>query len=252
MLNRSAMGQSVPFGMDRGAGGKAENPSRPSFLLSFLLPKGFEAMELISPVRPDPLLPGTGTTAGIGASRRQREFMAGRLCARRAVARFGFQDCVIGVGADRRPLWPETLTGSITHTRNFTAAAVAEKRQFRAVGIDAEIVGGMANDIWSHVLVPAELRWLNGLPPAQRDQAATLMFSAKEAFYKCQYEVTGQWLEFKEIALELLGNSLDTGSFAVRPVGKIKLLERSNDSSVVRFVACDHLVITAMTIAVLP
>jgi 4'-phosphopantetheinyl transferase EntD len=31
---------------------------------------------------------------------------------------------------------------------------------------------------------------------------ATILFSAKEAFYKCQYTLTRKWLEFEDVSVE--------------------------------------------------
>jgi len=51
--------------------------------------------------------------------------------------------------------------------------------------------------------------------------------------------------------VEFLGGStLDLGSLAVRPVGRVKLFERSGSPTLVRFVVANDMVLTAMTIAV--
>lgn len=227
----------------------AENLSRPSALLGSLLPPGVATAELAGEGDAALLLEGERHLLERAAPARAREFAAGRLCARRAAARFGFVDVPIVAGADRRPQWPGRLTGSITHTDGFSAAAVGDRRRFRAIGIDAERLGRVSRDLWSHVLVPAEADWIASLPAPLQTGVATLIFSAKEAFYKCQYEVTQQWLEFKDVTLDFLGRHPDGNSFVVRPVGRVRLFEDGGAPAVVRFAITRDLVLTAMTIA---
>jgi 4'-phosphopantetheinyl transferase EntD len=139
---------------------------------------------------------------GRAAPKRAQEFAAGRLCARRALAEFGVTDFPIRVASDRQPLWPELLIGSITHTDGYCAAVVAERRRFSAIGIDCEIVGHVTPELWPQICVSAELLWLDSLAPPERAAAVTLLFAAKEAFYKCQYPLVAEWLDFHDVVIE--------------------------------------------------
>jgi 4'-phosphopantetheinyl transferase EntD len=103
-------------------------------------------------------------------------------------------------------------------------------------------------DLWSQILLPLELDWLESLPVSVQANIATLLFSAKEAFYKCQYEVTQQWLEFRDITLDFFSRNLERNSFAVHPVGKVKLFEESAGPVIVRFAFTRELVVTAITL----
>jgi 4'-phosphopantetheinyl transferase EntD len=47
---------------------------------------------------------------------------------------------------------------------------------------------------------------------AERGRAAKILFSAKEAFYKCQYTVTERFLDFTDVELSI---DLQRGSFFV-------------------------------------
>jgi 4'-phosphopantetheinyl transferase EntD len=191
------------------------------------------------------LLPaGVATAALAGAAPgRAAEFAAGRLCARRAAARFGFDGQAIGAQADGRPRWPAGLTGSITHTGGFAAAAIGERGRFRAIGIDAERVGGVPRTLWGQLFRPAETAWLEGLPESLQDRVGTLMFSAKEAFYKCQYEVTGQWLEFRDVVVDFCARDAGRNGCAVR------LFEGGGEPAIVRFAVRRDLVLTALALA---
>jgi 4'-phosphopantetheinyl transferase EntD len=45
------------------------------------------------------------------------------------------------------------------------------------------------------------------LPAERRGSMATVLFSAKESFYKAQYSLTRQWLDFKSAAVTIQGDS---------------------------------------------
>ena len=116
--------------------------------------------------------------------KRQREFALGRACARNALQKLGHGGAVIGRAANGAPLWPQGITGSITHTRDYAAAVVGEARHFSGIGVDAERVGGVTPDLWPRLFDDAERDHLMGLDEADRGRVATLLFSAKEACYK--------------------------------------------------------------------
>lgn len=225
------------------------NPARLSTLFEALLPAEVATVELTGAGDPASLLAEERLLCARAAPARIAEFAAGRFCARRAVARFGIVDCPIGAHDDRRPRWPRSLTGAITHTAGFSAAAVGERRRFRAIGIDAERIGSVTPDLWSRVLRPAERDWLEALPAAAQAIVATLLFSAREAFYKCQYEMTRQWLDFHDVTIDCFGDSRNRDGLAVRPVGRVRLFDASRDPVVVRYAVTRELVLTAVAIA---
>ena len=205
--------------------------------------------DLVGEGDPALLLAGERELLGRAMPRRARELAAGRICARRAVAQFGLAATAIGARADRRPRWPPSLTGSITHTHGVAAAAVAERRKFRAIGIDAERIGSVSSDMWKHLLLPVETARLQRLPVAQQSKLATLMFSAKEAFYKCQYEVTGQWLEFKDVAVDFDDGPLDRGRYSVHPIGRLAIFDQDACPATGYFAVADGVVMTGMVAA---
>lgn len=132
-------------------------------------------------------------------AKRQAEFLFGRLAAAHALARQGSDDRSVGVGPQREPLWPAGWCGSLSHTRRFAMAVVARSSEWRGLGIDVEKVvdAAQAEAIEHGVLNPGErerLRLTGGeLPLAQ---VQTLVFSAKECFYKAAYAQVGQYFGF--------------------------------------------------------
>jgi 4'-phosphopantetheinyl transferase EntD len=184
--------------------------------LGDLFPAGALAAELREPGCAALLLPGEAEFLGGAVHARAQEFAAGRLCARRLLAEFGIHGFPIAVAEDRQPLWPEGIVGSITHTTGFCAAVVARKDRIMAIGMDCELAASVKPALWAAICTPGELRWLNSLPEPERRRAATLIFSAKEAFYKCQYPLTGERLRFHDVSVEPLAWGDHRGELTVR------------------------------------
>ena len=82
------------------------------------------------------------------AQKRRRDFALGRACARAALSALGRGDAVIGRDDNGAPQWPAGVLGSITHTKGYAAALVAETHDAGGVGVDAERVGGVTQDLW--------------------------------------------------------------------------------------------------------
>jgi enterobactin synthetase component D len=62
--------------------------------------------------------------------KRKAEYVAGRVCAVRAVRTVSPQfDGTIDVSSAGLPVWIDTIVGSITHTKGFASAAVARARR---------------------------------------------------------------------------------------------------------------------------
>ncbi|MDP9009936.1 MAG: 4'-phosphopantetheinyl transferase superfamily protein [Pseudomonadota bacterium] len=170
--------------------------------MSELFPPGALVAELREPGDPAALLPDERQYYPGAVQKRAQEFAAGRACAHRLLAEFGIVDFPVKVAADRQPLWPESIVGSITHTAGFCAAVVARKESLSAVGIDSETAASVKAELWRGICTLSEIAWLRSLPEGEQTAAATLIFSAKEAFYKCQYPLVGERLNFHDATVE--------------------------------------------------
>lgn len=136
--------------------------------------------------------------------RRQREFAAGRACARRAMAVLGYPPAAVAVAADRTPVWPDGLVGSITHTVDHCAAAVGRKDHgIRSIGIDVEPADALDSDLVDEVCRQEEADWLSTQSEPSRLLFARAIFSAKEAAYKCQFALSHRSLEFGAVRIDL-------------------------------------------------
>ncbi len=125
------------------------NPARFSAAVGGLFPPAVIACELREAVDPALLWPEEARHLSSAAvPKRVQEFVAGRLCARRALAELGIVDFPIRVAADRQPCWPAQAVGSITHTAGFCAAVVAARDRILALGLDTE-VGTLESGKWA-------------------------------------------------------------------------------------------------------
>lgn len=187
------------------------------------------------------LLPAELRCMSNAVAKRVNEFAAGRACARTALAYLGIQPTPILVADDRSPVWPSGVVGSISHTEGYCLAVVALKTQLAAVGVDAERQSTVCSSVSDLTMRLDERSGLSGLNEPDRLLLATLTFSAKEAFYKCQYALTRAWLEFEEVRVRFVGDS-----FCVSVEGHAHPASRLQKPWQGRFALSDCLVVTGI------
>jgi len=225
------------------------NPAALSPTLTSLFPPGAVAADLREPGDPALLLPAEAQYLGRAVPKRVREFAAGRLCARRALAEFGFAHFPVEVADDRQPLWPDSLAGSITHTTGLCAAVVAPRPGTAALGLDSEVVGDVNAEIWPSICVPDETAWLASLPPSERAAAVTLIFSAKEAFYKCQYPVARERLNFQDARVAALAWGGSQGAFEIHATRRLAIAAHTAQALRGRYLFHEGFVTAGMALA---
>ena len=165
--------------------------------------------------------PGLGNNvSNRAASARQtrQEFVRGRQAAYAALRAVGFVDhsaCesnspddltesyltdVVGKNADRSPHWPAGYVGSITHSRNWIVAAAAQSGDLASIGIDSEPIATpeQAALLKQDIGHATEWQLLEAIG-LSLPVAFTLLFSAKEAFYKCWYPLKQRFLDFPDV-----------------------------------------------------
>jgi 4'-phosphopantetheinyl transferase EntD len=173
---------------------------------------------------------------------RRREFIAGRLCARRALRRLGLCVSSIPVGSGREPVFPSQVVGSITHTRTHCAVAVAMRSEYRSLGLDVEDAVDLPRDLYGQVLRVEERAWLAEQTPVREGVLARILFSAKESFYKCQFGVTGSWVGFEDALVRVDPSSC---SFTIRLLRDVELL-RANEEWAGRILLAHDRIHTAL------
>jgi enterobactin synthetase component D / holo-[acyl-carrier protein] synthase len=138
------------------------------------------------------------------ATRRRAEFLSGRACARGVMAALGIPPTPIPFDADGVPCWPPGMVGSISHKRGFCVASGARSIQFASIGVDLEC-GALEPALTDEICLPEEAADLVTLR-GWCDHPLTLVFSAKEAFFKCQYPVTRRFLRWRDVAVTFRGS----------------------------------------------
>lgn len=132
---------------------------------------------------------------------RRHEFSTGRDCARAAMRALGVEPAPIPRDPDRAPVWPAGLAGSITHTRGHCAVGIARSTGSLSLGVDIEEEGRLL-EAAARILTDDELQRFgqSGVPDPV---VATLVFSAKECFYKAQHPHTGRYLGFRDVSIRV-------------------------------------------------
>jgi 4'-phosphopantetheinyl transferase EntD len=122
--------------------------------------------------------------------RRVREFRAVRNVARRALVALGETASALPQGTFGEPIWPHGVTGSLSHTAYLAGALVSHKNTIRSVGIDLNdhrALGDAADELMSgtEITAASQLGLFHDV-----DAIKNLLFSAKEALFKCQFPLT--------------------------------------------------------------
>jgi 4'-phosphopantetheinyl transferase EntD len=133
-------------------------------------------------------------------SKRRREFTAGRLCAREALAKLGVRGFPLVVGEARVPVWPPGVVGSISHCKGFCGVAVASRGAVAGLGLDVERADPLEPELLARICTPRERERL----PARAGAAdpGKLTFCAKESFYKCYFPLTREFLGFQDVEID--------------------------------------------------
>jgi 4'-phosphopantetheinyl transferase EntD len=160
----------------------------------------------------DRLFPEERQHISRAVEKRQAEFGTARLCARQALAQLGLAPCSLVPYPDRSPRWPQGITGTISHTTGCCVAAVASVRHFAGLGCDVEMDTALERTLESTICTDRERVWLDRFSDAERGRLGKLLFSVKEAFYKCQYATTQTLIDFQDVEIEF---DLNGGTFSV-------------------------------------
>jgi phosphopantetheine--protein transferase-like protein len=172
--------------------------------LSRIVPPGIVVAEIEDVGQPVAFHPDEAGYVEKSGDKRQRDFALGRLCAHAALAQLGFADTAIAQGGNGAPVWPEGIAGSITHTKGYAAALAGRTDMYLGIGVDAEWIGGVTENLYSRLFTATERAHLAMRNMAGRRRDATLLFSAKEAVYKAWNVLAGgERISFQEIDITL-------------------------------------------------
>ena len=131
---------------------------------------------------------------------RKEHYRSGRICAREVLSKLGtLGQPVLRDPQTREPLWPEGISGAITHSGNWAAAAAGKTSDVSGIGIDLEDLERQVDSrISRHVCLPEEQKWLQEWGEDFLEQNLKIIFSAKESIFKAFFPYTRTYLHFHD------------------------------------------------------
>lgn len=166
----------------------------------------------------DALHPLEKTIVAHSVEKRKAEFGDTRWCAHQALKQLGVGTSEpILRGPRGMPLWPEGVTGSLTHTDGFRAAVVGLTSSMRSLGLDAEPAEPLPEGVLGSIARESEQPQLTRLADQGFSFSDRLLFCAKEATYKAWFPLTQRWLGFEQAEIDLREDGTFISYLLVRP-----------------------------------
>lgn len=135
--------------------------------------------------------------------KRLDEFYAGRILAQGILQRHF--NCVTPISSlqHKLPIWPQGLSGSISHSNQHVIVTVAANAQYLGIDIEQVVEERFAHESHALILTGTELQlWQSGqINGFDFCQYVTLIFSLKESLYKAVYPVAQHYIDFLEAAV---------------------------------------------------
>lgn len=123
---------------------------------------------------------------------------AARLAARNLLSGAGLPNWNMPRKPGDAPDWPAGWTGSIAHSDDHAAAAIARCEDMAGVGVDVEPAEPLPAELRDTIIVPGD-----EAGSYQEDIVGRILFCAKEASYKAVYPIDRRFLEFEDVIVDL-------------------------------------------------
>ena len=139
--------------------------------------------------------------------KRQAQFLAGRIAANMALSsdQANTLKNQVGIGYSRQPIWPENFIGSISHSGETSIACISQPPQTCAgLGVDIQetILPDLQSQITSTILTHKDtLLFQHRKSELAESVLFTLMFSAKESFFKAAFNSVGEYFDFTDASI---------------------------------------------------
>ncbi len=131
---------------------------------------------------------------------RQATVRLGRAAAHAALQSIQRDEGPVLSGANREPIWPTGVCGSISHITGLGVALAAPTARTDGVGIDVELYR-TAPELERQVPRAEEKAWLDQIAPEDRSQWLLALFSAKESIFKAFFPRVGFFFGFEAASL---------------------------------------------------
>ena len=177
-------------------------------------------------------------------TKRQAEYLAGRLCARSILAEHGYHQFDVATGKHREPIWPQGIVGSITHHGKLAAAICYPDCNILGIGIDlADVVDAGAGDALLQLVVSAsELALLrSSVDELGLHHLLTLVFSVKESFFKAAFPQVREYFGFDAVQVIHVDAAAGRIAFRCATTLSARLLQGSVHTAHFEWVGADTL-----------
>lgn len=126
---------------------------------------------------------------------RQKEYLLGRYSVKmNFLNNFSHLLTDLDFSDHREPLWPDLYVGSISHSKSLVLSAIAKKSELMFLGVDIEVIGRVNSGVAEKILIEQDIKQVDGL---STEELHTLIFSAKEAFYKAIFPTYKKYFGFE-------------------------------------------------------
>lgn len=134
--------------------------------------------------------------------KRRAEFLVGRYCAVKSLSRIGVAERIILIGEKRNPVWPSGFIGSISHCSSQSIAVATQASDYLGIGVDVEdiVSANRVNSIQKQIIDNDEAS-LIAANAHIHNLLFTLVFSAKESFFKAAFPSVNRYFDFFAVSL---------------------------------------------------
>ena len=154
-----------------------------------------------------PILPEEQALVATAVSSRQHEFATGRWLSRQGLQLFGLPNEPLKIGRLRNPLWPESVTGTISHDGEFCAVVLMQKHLHSEVGIGIDLVSLSQRTGKMDELAPIFMANTDELSAMAVFNVAVdpalLLFSVKESVIKAMSFQLDDFIDMRAIEIYL-------------------------------------------------
>lgn len=156
------------------------------------------------------LTPAELTSISKASDRRKFEFSTSRMAIRQLLKQEGHTSSGVISCPEGAPVWPADWVGSISHSRGICTVVLARNSYYSELGIDIENRNRLNQRIWRKIALAEEINEIEKALthcPISMNDAMTVLFSVKEAYFKYQYPYTSEWLGFLDVQVHFLDNN---------------------------------------------
>jgi len=139
-------------------------------------------------------------------AKRKAQFLAGRIAIQSAFRNLKIQPESIRVDRYKAPIWPNNLSGSISHQSGLSVACLLQTD--KAIGLDVQKLlneeEGLSCE--SVVLTSEDKEYIHhkSAENLTKQQYISLIFSAKESFFKAAFKSVAHYFDFDAVSVHSL------------------------------------------------